>query len=48
MVRTLASLFVALALGLAAPRLAQAQNPLIERGIGEYDEVRFEEALQTL
>lgn len=27
---------------------ALAQNPLIERGIGEYDEVRFEEALQTL
>lgn len=27
---------------------ASAQNPLIERGMGEYDEVRFEEALQTL
>lgn len=43
----------ALFLGLAfaaslAPQSALAQNPLIERGIGEYDEVRFEEALQTL
>ena len=27
---------------------AQRGNPLIERGIGEYDDLRFEEALQTL
>lgn len=36
---------VALCLVAAAP--AAAQNPLIERGIGEYEDVRFEEALQT-
>lgn len=36
---------VALPLLLAAP--AAAQNPLIERGITEYEDVRFEEALQT-
>ena len=36
------------ALGALAPAAASAQNPLIERGVGEYDEVRFEEALQTL
>ena len=34
--------------GSLLPQTALAQNPLIERGIGEYDEVRFEEALQTL
>jgi hypothetical protein len=40
---------IALALALLfLPQLASAQNPLIERGVGEYDEVRFEEALQTL
>jgi hypothetical protein len=40
---------IALSLALfVAPQLASAQNPLIERGVGEYDEVRFEEALQTL
>ncbi|MFO0686804.1 MAG: tetratricopeptide repeat protein [Sandaracinus sp.] len=48
MVRTLASLLVALVVTAFVPALAEAQNPLIERGIGEYDEVRFEEALQTL
>ncbi|MBX3275496.1 MAG: hypothetical protein KF729_34875 [Sandaracinaceae bacterium] len=34
-------------LGLA-PGLAQAQNPLIRQGQQQYDELRFEEALQTL
>ncbi|AKF09034.1 hypothetical protein [Sandaracinus amylolyticus] len=37
-----------LALVVAVPAHAQGGNPLIERGIGEYDELRFEEALQTL
>ena len=27
---------------------AQAGNPLIQRGVDEYDELRFDEALQTL
>jgi tetratricopeptide (TPR) repeat protein len=40
-----------LALGLtsiALPSRCEAQsNPLIERGVGEYEDVRFEEALQT-
>ncbi len=38
---------VALCLFAAAPALAQG-NPLIARGQQEYDELRFEEALQTL
>ena len=47
------ALVVALVVGLSFSSSAHAQtttagNPLIERGIGEYDEVRFEEALQTL
>lgn len=45
--RTLVLLGLALGLSLVG-ETAMAQNPLIERGIGEYDEVRFEEALQTL
>ena len=32
----------------AAPAQAQRDNPLIRRGQSEYDELRFEEALQTL
>lgn len=39
------SSFLALSFLVAAP--AAAQNPLIERGIGEFEDVRFEEALQT-
>src|SRR5512143_2899280 len=45
--RTLLVLGIALT-GSLVTQTALAQNPLIERGIGEYDEVRFEEALQTL
>jgi tetratricopeptide (TPR) repeat protein len=52
MLRSLVSwcsiLGLALTLGLALPATGAAQgNPLIERGIEEYDDVRFEEALQT-
>lgn len=39
---------LALAVSLfAAPAFAQGANPLIERGVTEYEDVRFEEALQT-
>ncbi|MCZ7682713.1 MAG: hypothetical protein M5U28_29525 [Sandaracinaceae bacterium] len=38
---------LALAASSASPALAQ-RNPLIARGQQEYDELRFEEALQTL
>jgi tetratricopeptide (TPR) repeat protein len=51
MARLFARSVLCLALAFAASLVAttaSAQNPLIERGIGEYDEVRFEEALQTL
>lgn len=54
MLRLALGLIFALAcsLLLAPPALAQrgdgGGNPLIERGISEYDELRFEEALQTL
>jgi tetratricopeptide (TPR) repeat protein len=51
MARLLARTFLVFGLvfvGASLPEAALAQNPLIERGIGEYDEVRFEEALQTL
>lgn len=42
-------LLVLLALGTSfVTQTALAQNPLIERGVGEFEEVRFEEALQTL
>jgi len=51
MARFLARTFLWLGIALGSSWVAttaSAQNPLIERGIGEYDEVRFEEALQTL
>jgi tetratricopeptide (TPR) repeat protein len=47
MSRWLTALALALGLLSAAPALAQ-QNPLIARGQQEYDDLRFEEALQTL
>jgi len=37
-----------LALSILGPSVAQAQNPLIAQGQSQYDELRFEEALQTL
>lgn len=49
MLRRLTCLGVALlCLAVAAPASAQRGNPLIARGQGEYQELRFEEALQTL
>jgi tetratricopeptide (TPR) repeat protein len=36
------------ALFCATPVHAQATNPLVDRGVTEYDELRFDEALQTL
>ncbi len=42
-------LFVAATtLATAAPALAQRDNPLIQEGADQYDELRYEEALQTL
>ncbi len=48
--RLAVSLALAIAAGLAAlaPAAASAQNPLIEQGQAQFDELRFEEALQTL
>ena len=38
----------ALSLAVLFPAAAEAQNPLIRQGQGQYEELRFEEALQTL
>lgn len=43
----LAPLFCALFTVLSGSAAAQSTNPLIERGVTEYEDVRFEEALQT-
>lgn len=45
--RFLAGLALAALFSFALTGAAAAQNPLIDRGISEYEEVRFEEALQT-
>ena len=37
-----------LSMALLAPSVGEAQNPLIQQGQEQYDELRFEEALQTL
>jgi len=46
MSRTLGALVLSLAL--LVPVAAEAQNPLIHQGQEQYDDLRFEEALQTL
>lgn len=48
MSRSLALALVLLLAPAPCAVLAQAGNPLIERGISEYDDLRFDEALQTL
>ena len=48
MSRTLSLVALALAFSLFAAPLRAQTNPLIERGQSEYDELRYEEALQTL
>jgi len=48
MLRGLAACAIALGAFLLAPAAVEAQNPLIEQGQSQYDELRFEEALQTL
>ena len=39
---------IAATLALSAPAFAQRDNPLIQEGAEQYDELRYEEALQTL